>query len=119
MIPPQVYKNIADAIDDSIVAKAEAVSEMEVMNSFITEMETSSNNKNILLNALDYAETATKTSHIDTMLNNWLKNLQSIIVKNSGSVNAYLDDNNITVKPNFAALSASLGYPIDPAFVLA
>jgi hypothetical protein len=114
MIDPATYVLIANSCDDFVNDADSAGNELTEMASVVSSSTSASRAKVVFL--IDQISRATP-SQTTSNLQSAVAQLQSLVVAEAGSVDAYLASHSITVKPLFAAFSAALGFPISASYV--
>jgi len=119
MISIDLYKIIADLINDAQVRGGDIVSNINQMATDLSNSEISSEDNERL--RLESQITATSNlvelrhNVYTAQLLNFVFELQTYVDNNYSSVNNFLSDNNTKVKPIFADASKEVGFLIDPA----
>jgi hypothetical protein len=116
MIEASIYKQITDLIGQSYKNGTDIVEEIDAAVVDLNSSETSANNidKQWLLNALGSTSTSLNKKHVlySPELTKLVTVLQQHIVNNYGSIDSFLEDNEIIVSTIFASISEDLGFPI-------
>jgi len=123
MISAGLYKEIADLINSAQERGAELVSDIEQMETDLSNSEIPSDD--IYRLALESSISTTKermedshNSLTERAMMKFVRALQDHVNNNYTSVNDFLSDNGIKVYSTFASLSANAGYTIENEHIL-
>jgi len=118
---PTLYKNITDSI--AIVIDGNNSMEESLQNSSddisIASLSDLAMVKNNVLGLLQNTKDkiATLVDGTGSPIRSIIINMQQAVIKQSGSVNSFLSENNLMVKNSFAQLSSDLGYVVDSQYI--
>ncbi len=122
MININTYKTIADLINNSQDVGQYISSNLLQMENDLENSEIDDNNidKLFLYNEIDNTYDILNVIHnnYNKELLYFVKQLQTYIYNNYGSINSFLRDNLETVFPIFANISETVGYKIDPDLIV-
>ena len=112
------YKNISDNINDAQKRGTDIVYFIDNMitnlgNSEIPPTDISRERLESNINTTSNRLSLNNVSYTIQLLK-FVGNLQRYITESHGSVNEFLNNNNIKVKSTFAEISEEVGYPISP-----
>ena len=120
MITALRYTEITDDIDESLLSNSRSLTSA---NNYESRLNTIQNEFNVDIyqhidKSKDLVIDLTSKNDYPGSIDRLIVSLQEHILSNGyNNVNDFLEENNIKVKPTFAARSGVLGYPIDPAFI--
>jgi hypothetical protein len=117
MISPSLYKTIADLVDYTQDRGRYIVNNVSQMSTDLGNSEIDSENihRQLLENTINATAGVLIDNHrkVTREMVNFVKALQNHVNRNYGDINDFLSTNSTQVRPTFADISASVGYPID------
>ena len=117
MISQKFYKNMTDLISDAQDGGGQAFSYLSKMQTDLADSEILSANihREKLDDQIDVTKDVIDDRHVSytCYVLELVEVLQEYIVEKYGSVNGFIRDGGIRVKPTFADISETVGYSID------